>query len=131
MSNLKMPTMTLDALKTRTKGRDANIAYKTRAVWHTDMGGVIVAIEHHGNVIATMSPNSLIVTGAGWNSVTTANRLHKILRDNNVSARVFVKAGQMTIENNNVKGYLSHNMAYFARGENGQWGQMSILENVW
>mgnify|MGYP003543219327 CR=1 FL=1 len=125
-----MPTMTLDALKTRTNGRDANIAYKTRAVWHTDKGGTIVSIEHHGNVIAVISPNILIVTGAGWNSVTTANRLRKILRDNNIGCHVFVKDGLMRIRYDNVDYYLSHNAAHFARDEHGQWGQMHIIDNV-
>ena len=130
MTNLKLPVMTLDALKTLTNGKDARIAYKTCATWYAYKGVATVSIKHHGNVIATISPNILVVTSAGWNSVTTANRLRKILRDNNVNAHVFVKDGLMRIKSDDGERYLSNNYAHFARCENGKWVQMYIVENV-
>lgn len=127
MSTLEMPTMTLDALKALTRGRDVNIAYKTRATWHTDKAGTTVTIRHHGNAIASISQNDLLVTGAGWNSVTTANRLRKILADNTVGANVFIKNGQMYIETRDGKRYLSDRLAHFSRDESGHWGEMYIV----
>lgn len=121
-----MSTMTLDALKKHTRGRAVNIAYKTRAVCRTVRGWAMVSIEHHGKVIAVISPNILLVTGAGLDSVATANRLRKILRDNSISANVFIKNGQMYIETRGGKHRLSDGLAHFTRDENGHWGEMCI-----
>lgn len=44
-----------------------------------------IIVKHHGNPIAEIGRDFFTITGAGWNSRTTADRLNKILRDNQTS----------------------------------------------
>lgn len=88
MSNLKLPRMTYDSLKlgieqrrTRNPDTPMTLAYATTAEYYYEYGDEFIGIRHHGNAIAQVGPDRLDLTTAGWDSVTTANRLHKILGD--------------------------------------------------
>lgn len=89
MSNLKLPTMTHENLsKLVPVGKIRKLAYATEARHHTD--GTIV-VTQHGNIIATMTTDSLYVSNAGWDSTTTATRLRKILGDNKTGYYVRIR----------------------------------------
>lgn len=95
MSNLKLPNLSYsnirailaDSGKSRVK-----IAYATE-VMQEPLG---VAVLHHGNIIARVYPpaGTLTVDTCGWDSVTTAARLDKVLRDNGVPYRVAIRKGE-------------------------------------
>ena len=86
MSNLKLPTMTIENLK-RVHSRDGKIGYKTDIMWNTDK--TKVGIYHHDSLIAVIDESGtagyeriVSVSNAGWDSKTTIDRLNRILRDN-------------------------------------------------
>lgn len=86
MSNLNLPKMTYTTLSGLIHLRAAQhrygpvkLAYETTAERVSD-GSVLV--RHHGNPIAQIGPDWFTLSGAGWNSSTTATRLAQILRDN-------------------------------------------------
>jgi len=89
MSNLSLPKMTYDTLRnllgsgSAFRTGTAKLAYETTAEWRAGRQSIIV--RHHGNVIAEIGQHYFTISGAGWNSVTTATRLAKILRDNQTS----------------------------------------------
>lgn len=86
MSNLSLPKMTFPTLSgmlqnARLKGNwRVKLAYETTAERGND--GKTIIVRHHGNAIAHIGPDFFTLTGAGWNSRTTADRLNAILRDN-------------------------------------------------
>lgn len=84
MSNLSLPKMTfvtLNAMLSNAEeaGRQSQlkIAYET-----TIERGAGIVVRHHGNPIAAIGRDFFTLGNGGWNSVTTANRLNHILRDN-------------------------------------------------
>lgn len=82
MSNLNLPPMTYVTLRARITNRyptRVKLAYETTAELYQ---GDTVLVRHHGNPIAHLGPDYFTLDNAGWNSVTTANRLNAILRDN-------------------------------------------------
>jgi hypothetical protein len=72
MSNLKLKETNLYNMKT------GNIGYKTYA----NVDDRYVNVFHHNNVIAVLDrqTDTLSVSGSGWNSQTTANRLSQFIR---------------------------------------------------
>lgn len=94
MSNLNLPKLTYANLATLTRARTdrVKLAYETTAERIKASNGAswdTFLIRHHGNVIAEIGPDYMTLDNGGWNSRTTANRLHTILKDNgiNYSAR--------------------------------------------
>lgn len=88
MSNLKMPTMTYENLsKILGSKSEKKICYATEIASYP--GGI--RVTQHGNTIANISESSVMVTNAGWDSSTTANRLRKIMNDNNIGFYVRVR----------------------------------------
>ena len=89
MSNLSLPKMTYDTLRNLLGTGSAfrtgtvKLAYETTAEWRAGRQSIIV--RHHGNVIAEIGQHYFTLSGAGWNSSTTATRLAQILRDNQTS----------------------------------------------
>lgn len=86
MSNLSLPKMTYATLSARIHNDRAagrygvrKIAYET-TIERLDNGAVLV--RHHGNPIAEIGLHYFTLSGSGWNSRTTADRLHRILADN-------------------------------------------------
>ena len=63
----------LDMLGTKTAIKIGHNTYLTR-INH----GTSAAIMYHGNTIATYSPLGLVVTLAGWDTMTTRGHLHQI-----------------------------------------------------
>src|SRR5690606_23058459 len=62
-----------------------------------------LTIFHHGNPIATLgATGEILVTNSGWCSRTTANRLDRVLTDNQVgsSIRIRIQKGDMVLQHN-------------------------------
>lgn len=85
MSNLTLPKMTYVTLNGMLANNEAKlrhgalkIAYQTHITRHDGA----VTVYHHGNPIAELTEHSITISGSGWNSRTTADRLNAILRDN-------------------------------------------------
>lgn len=98
MSNLKLPTMTFEALsKTLKAGGDRKLAYATVATRSED--GKKIFISQHGNVIATLAPDSVSIDNCGYDTTTTATRLRKILSDNGITYYVRIKQYAMRLYN--------------------------------
>lgn len=88
MSNLSLPkmthvTLTNMLLNAEAKGKRGplKIAYET-TIERTPGTNHNILVRHHGNPIADIGPDFFTLDNAGWHSVTTANRLNHILRDN-------------------------------------------------
>ena len=93
MSNLNPPTLTYSNLAPMLKpGKLKKIGYETYAHLATNAPTHSVLIMHHNSVIAELGdPKSngfVYVTNAHYGSSTIRNRIHKVLVDNGVSARV-------------------------------------------
>lgn len=98
MSNLKLPNLSYSNLKALTGGRyGKTIAYATTA---TD-SDTLITVSHHGNEIADVSADSVILMTAGWHSQTTAARLNRLLVDNlsNTPYRVGIRDGYTCLVN--------------------------------
>lgn len=100
MSNLILPTMTRDNL-TRVilskRGGNAEKPVKIAYATHAKLQGDEVRVYHHGNQIASLTPNRVWMSNAGWHTVTTANRLHRIAIDNGLSVGVGIKNFRMEL----------------------------------
>jgi hypothetical protein len=102
MTNLSLPALTYANLD-RLLGKRASktIGYATvvhRAPHLTDSFGKHLVVTHHGNQIASLtSYNVVAVSKAGWDSNTTAHRLHRILKDNGIAESVGVRKGCVSI----------------------------------
>lgn len=86
MSNLNLPKMTYATLNNMVLNAQAKgnygrvkIAYETTAE-KLPKGSILV--RHHKNPIAEIGQDFFTLDNANWNSITTANRLNHILRDN-------------------------------------------------
>lgn len=92
MSNLKMPTMTFEAIADRFFSRrgDATrtIAYATTATFVTDGVHVEYLIRHHGNPIAWVAEKEVAVSNAGYGTPTTRARINAVLASNGLPFHV-------------------------------------------
>lgn len=86
MSNLKLPTMTIENLK-KVRPRDGRIGYKTNIMWNENR--TKVGIYHHNSLIAVIDESGyagheriVSISNAGWASKTTVDRLNRILIEN-------------------------------------------------
>ena len=94
MTNLIFPNASYESLMRQlepTGGEVKKIAYKTQAAIDRRVN---VAIWHHGNPIALIGKDSVRLSNAGFHTRTTADRLHRIARDNGVGS-VFILDGIM------------------------------------
>lgn len=89
MSNLKLPTLTFDSLDRLIVNRGGDPAYTSKTVAYAttvercNIGdGDYFIVKHHGSSIASVSRDDVLVTCAGWTSVTTLARVNAALRDN-------------------------------------------------
>lgn len=100
MSNLKLPTMTHKNLsKMLGKRPSLKLAYATEA--HKEHGSDIITVTQHGNVIATLTPQTVHIDNCGYDTTTTATRLRKILSDNGITYYVRIKQYAMRLYNEN------------------------------
>lgn len=93
MSNLNLPELTFDALKAYVlKGRNKTsrtVANNTVAyLYEADSTNEIITVEHHGSTIATLTPYSLTVTNANYDSASTRERVNGFLSSNNTGLYV-------------------------------------------
>lgn len=100
MSNLKLPTMTYSNLHTLLKrsGKSrVKIAYATEIVQEP----LSIAVVHHNSIIARIysggQPATVQVDTCGWDSMTTASRLNKIVVDNGLPYRISIRKGDTVL----------------------------------
>lgn len=89
MSNLKLPALDFDSLDRLITDRAGHPAYTSKTVAYAttvercNFGeGDYFIVKHHGSSIASISRDEVMVTCAGWTSVTTLARVSAVLRDN-------------------------------------------------
>lgn len=89
MSNLKLPALDFDSLDRLITNRAGNPAYTSKTVAYAttvERGNIgaedYFLIKHHGSSIASVSRDEVMVTCAGWTSLTTLARVSAVLRDN-------------------------------------------------
>ena len=82
MSNLTLKATDWASLaKLAKNGETKKLGYNTTV---ENVDGTMF-IRHHDNIIAALSPDgSFTISNAGWGSVTTRDRLNRILRSNGV-----------------------------------------------
>jgi hypothetical protein len=100
MSNLKLKDTSYAGLvKTyEEKGNyQFSIGHNTFAWLTKTDGGMVFRIYYHGNNIATITPQSVTLTNAGWGTPTTRNRLSIIARQNGVPLGFGQKNFEQTI----------------------------------
>ncbi len=96
MSNLKLPDMDYLALRKTLSpdGRTKKLAYHTWA----GIVGEDVHVVYWATTIAVLSPWRVELNTGGWDTITTAMRLNRILQDNCGGAfRVGITRGQMVL----------------------------------
>lgn len=101
MSNLKMPRMTVENLNIITRRGREIIAYQTRAnaYWNDAEADNNYRITHHGNTIAIIGCDTVTISNGGWDSITTADRLRRILNDNGIPFTVRINDYSMVLYN--------------------------------
>lgn len=89
MSNLNLPALDFDSLDRLIADRAGHPAYTSKTVAYAttvercNFGqGDCFSVKHHGSSIASVSPVEVMVTCAGWTSLTTLARVSAVLRDN-------------------------------------------------
>jgi hypothetical protein len=99
MSNLNLPKMTARNLDDIIKGAEKKIAYATIAqkIWNDSEGEYNYIVLHHDNVIAHIGRDVIYLSNAGWDSRTTADRLNRICRDNEMPFAVAIVQSDMTL----------------------------------
>lgn len=90
MSNLKLPCMSFDNLASMRVPASGKIAHNT---WIKRFPGSVDVI-YHTTVIATVYRDKVAISNGGWHTVTTANRLNAITRDNGYGY-VSIRNGEM------------------------------------
>ena len=83
MSNLTLPDMGyVNLAKLMGRATVKRLGYETYA-YREVVGSRVgeITIRHHGSAIASLTPDTLTLTHAGYNTSTTTARLHKILID--------------------------------------------------
>lgn len=89
MSNLKLPALDFDSLDRLITDRAGNPAYISKTVAYAttvercNFGlGDYFIVQHHESSIASVSRDEVMVTCAGWTSLTTLTRVSAVLADN-------------------------------------------------
>jgi hypothetical protein len=118
MTNLKLPTMTIENLK-RVRPRDGKIGYATDIMWNADR--TKVGIYHHQSLIAVIDESGhlghqriISFSNGGWDSKTTIHRLHLILRENTrgyYGARIQQFTGYVTCTQSHYTGGFMHELS--------------------
>lgn len=90
MSNLKLPRMSFDNLATMKFPASGKIAHNTWIRRFPDC----VEVIYHATVIAIIYRDNVVISNGGWHTVTTANRLNAITRDNGMGY-VNIRQGEM------------------------------------
>ena len=90
MSNLKLPRMSFDNLSTMRVPASGKIAHNTWIRRNPDS----VEVIYHTTTIATIYRDKVEISNGGWPTVTTANRLNAITRDNGMGY-VNIRQGEM------------------------------------
>jgi len=102
MSNLKLPTLTFDALKAHILGgrnkHSRAVANNTVAYLYEDGStNEAIVVMHHGSVIAALTPYSLTVTNAGYGSASTRERVNGFLDSNYTGLYVAQRQGYQVL----------------------------------
>lgn len=100
MSNLKLPTMTFEALRkvTPDNGLTKTIAYATTASFFEDGADSYILIQHHYHNIGKIYADGRVwIHNAGYSSNTTATRLREILSDNHIPFKYAIRQGSAVI----------------------------------
>lgn len=90
MSNLKLPRMSFDNLSTMNVPASGKIAHNTWIKRFSDR----VEVTYHSTVIAIIYRDNVVISNGDWHTVTTANRLNAITRDNGFGF-VNIRNGEM------------------------------------
>ena len=90
MSNLQLPLMSFDNLSTMKVPASGKIAHNTWVKRLHDR----VEVTYHTTVIAIIYRDSVVISNGDWHTVTTANRLNAITRDNGMG-HVNIRNGEM------------------------------------
>lgn len=90
MSNLKLPCMSFENLSTMKFPASGKIAHNTWIRRFPDC----VEVIYHATVIAIVYSDKVAISNGGWHTVTTANRLNAITRDNGLGY-VNIRKGEM------------------------------------
>ena len=90
MSNLKLPCMSFDNLSTMRVPRSSKIAHNTWIRRNADN----VEVIYHMTVIAIIYRDRVLISNGDWATITTANRLNAIMRDNGFGY-VSIRQGEM------------------------------------
>jgi len=109
MSNLTLPPLTfarlwslleLNSAKVKRSHGALKIGYET-TIRHGYDKQPEVNLYHHGNLIAVIGIGRIHLSTAGWNSSTTAQRLHKVLTDNEIGSEfgIGVRQGVISVLN--------------------------------
>lgn len=129
MSNLKLPALDFDSLDRLITDRAGNPAYTSKTVAYAttiercNFGqGDYFIVKHHGSSIASVSPDEVMVTCAGWTSLTTLARVSAVLRDNRtgvyacrrnwVACFVFHRNGAEELVNMDTRGWYRFSVGY-------------------
>lgn len=103
MSNLKLPTLTFDALKAHILGgrnkTTRTVANNTTAqLFETDYAHEsAIVVWHHGSIIATLTPHRITVTNAGYGSASTRERVNGFLKSNRTGLYVAQRQGKQVL----------------------------------
>lgn len=90
MSNLKLPCMSFDNLAKMKVPASGKIAHNTWIRRNSDS----VEVIYHATVIAIIYRDRVVISNGDWHTVTTANRLNAITRDNGYGY-VNIRNGEM------------------------------------
>ena len=90
MSNLQLPLMTFENLATMKVPASGKIAHNT---WIRRFPGSVEVI-YHTTVIAVIYRDKVAISNGDWHTVTTANRLNAITRDNGLG-HINIRNGEM------------------------------------
>ncbi len=97
MPNLKLPNLShasLTAILSDLKLKRTRLAYATWAALNADGS---VSVTHHDSIIAVIDQDSVALNSHGWDSMTTAQRMDRVLRDNGYSERISIRQGELTL----------------------------------
>lgn len=119
MSNLTLPKLTASNLhKLVKRNGERKLAYATTAerIWNDSEAEYNYIIRHHSNAIAVIGCDSVKMTHCGYNTVTTANRLNRILIDNEIPFAAHIKQYEMVLSRR-VNGTLDRVASFDAMGQ--------------
>ena len=128
MSNLKLPTLTVENLRKLTKGKDRKIAHNTRVVWESETA---VDVIYHNTAIASIQPGHVFVRTGGYSTMTTLARIHAVLMDNGIPYGATRRDWQAIIINMDAKRTIATSEGLstgimFNRQADGQWSSPNI-----